>query len=177
MSKKNTIRCTEYWKRMHVFVDGNVYPCCYSKPGVSSMGNVNEASLEEIWNGETAQEHRRRIIEGRFEEVCWDWCPVLHDGSLSEEKLKIKSGPSAFVANQELSRKEISEQKVVLESVPQYHRFIPSLRCNLRCIMCFQNRNDTRELPKSYYRDLNKWLAYAETINLQGESLFAVTPA
>lgn len=172
MSHNKPIRCTEYWKRMHVFVDGNVYPCCYSKQFTSSMGNVNDSSLKEIWNSEAAQKHRQNMIDGNYDEMCWEWCPILKSGSLSEDKLQVTQGPEAFVANQELCNSEISQRKVQLQSVPQYHRFVPSLKCNLRCIMCFQDRKDTRELPAAYFDDLAAWYQYTETINLQGGEPF-----
>ena len=43
--------CILPWVSVAIMPDGNVYPCCMSMHG-TAMGNVNESSLEEIWNSD-----------------------------------------------------------------------------------------------------------------------------
>lgn len=53
-------------------VDGNVAPCCRS---LDTLGNVNESSLEEIWNGENMQKLRKQFLDNERPEgckLCWD---------------------------------------------------------------------------------------------------------
>jgi len=51
--------CRSPWQEMLVDVDGNVRPCCFM-PNI--MGNVREASPEEIWNNENYQNIRRKLL-------------------------------------------------------------------------------------------------------------------
>jgi MoaA/NifB/PqqE/SkfB family radical SAM enzyme len=51
--------CRSPWQEMLVDVDGNVRPCCFM-PNI--MGNVKEASPEEIWNNENYQNIRRKLL-------------------------------------------------------------------------------------------------------------------
>ena len=57
--------CILPWVSVAIMPDGNVYPCCMSMHG-TAMGNVNESSLEEIWNGEKYNELRKMHITGNF---------------------------------------------------------------------------------------------------------------
>lgn len=55
--------------------NGEVYPCCRG-PRELLMGNVNEQSMTEIWNGEKYREFRRRMNARDYPEVC-STCDVL----------------------------------------------------------------------------------------------------
>ena len=47
--------------------DGNCKPCCFA-PG--SIGNLNDQSADEIWNGEIAIELRSFIKQDRLHPIC-----------------------------------------------------------------------------------------------------------
>ena len=55
--------------------NGNVFPCCRG-PRELTMGNVNEQSLEQIWNSEKYRDFRRRMNARDYHEVCRT-CDVL----------------------------------------------------------------------------------------------------
>ena len=55
--------------------NGDVFPCCRG-PRELKMGNVNEQSMKEIWNGERYREFRRRMHTKDYPEVC-KTCDVL----------------------------------------------------------------------------------------------------
>ena len=55
--------------------NGEVYPCCRG-PKELLMGNVNERSMAEIWNGDKYREFRRRMNAKDYPEVC-STCDVL----------------------------------------------------------------------------------------------------
>jgi len=55
--------------------EGTVYPCCRA-PEELKMGNANDSSLAEIWNGPKYRELRRRMQSGDLPDCCRD-CTVL----------------------------------------------------------------------------------------------------
>jgi radical SAM protein with 4Fe4S-binding SPASM domain len=45
-----------------VQADGNVYPCCMGGGDQLVLGNLNQKSFEEIWNGPESQDLRRGML-------------------------------------------------------------------------------------------------------------------
>lgn len=56
--------CFDPWSNVIVRVDGSVVPCCTDFNGNLSLGNLNEQTMEEIWNGSAAQSLRRAHTTG-----------------------------------------------------------------------------------------------------------------
>jgi radical SAM protein with 4Fe4S-binding SPASM domain len=46
--------------------DGNVVPCTQISNNELVLGNVNENTLEEIWNGPKYEELRKMHVTGKF---------------------------------------------------------------------------------------------------------------
>ena len=63
--------CEYPWLSLTVMADGNVVPCTQISNNELVLGNINENSLEEIWNGDKYQELRRMHVSGKFPGV-WD---------------------------------------------------------------------------------------------------------
>ena len=62
-------KCFEPWERMHIEADGNVRTC--PVPGNNIVaGNLNENTLEDIWNGEVFQHFRRTTNSDNPPEPC-----------------------------------------------------------------------------------------------------------
>ena len=59
--------CRMPWEGLMVESDGSVKNCCFNGPYI---GNLNEQSFEEVWNGEPVQELRRSFVEDRPPEGC-----------------------------------------------------------------------------------------------------------
>jgi MoaA/NifB/PqqE/SkfB family radical SAM enzyme len=59
--------CQMPWTGLMVESDGNTKVCCYTSPYV---GNLNEQTLEEIWNGEPIKALRKSFIDGCPPEGC-----------------------------------------------------------------------------------------------------------
>jgi MoaA/NifB/PqqE/SkfB family radical SAM enzyme len=66
-SRPNRLSC--YWPWQFLFIDwgGKVRPQCFCKKGA---GNIQDESIEEIWNNQIMQEYRRRL----FINDCEHWC-------------------------------------------------------------------------------------------------------
>ena len=58
--------CEYPWLSLTVMADGNVVPCTQISNNELVMGNVNEQSLEEIWNGEKYKKLREMHVTGDF---------------------------------------------------------------------------------------------------------------
>lgn len=58
--------CPFPWQYLAVQWDGTVVPCCRDYNGVNPMGNVRDASLREIWNGEPYSRFRGRHRSGEY---------------------------------------------------------------------------------------------------------------
>jgi radical SAM protein with 4Fe4S-binding SPASM domain len=53
--------CTDIYRAIFVYYNGDVVPCCYDIAGKAIVGNLGTASLTDIWNGPAYTELRRRI--------------------------------------------------------------------------------------------------------------------
>jgi radical SAM protein with 4Fe4S-binding SPASM domain len=62
--------CAYLWKSVVVTASGDVIPCCADFDASLVMGNVNQQSLAEIWQGERYRALRRAHLEGRYSGAC-----------------------------------------------------------------------------------------------------------
>lgn len=62
--------CNQPWKRLAVYADGHVVPCCGFPGIVYDLGSVHERPLHAIWKGEELQRFRRLLLEKRFPPPC-----------------------------------------------------------------------------------------------------------
>ena len=58
--------CEYPWLSLTVMADGNVVPCTQISNNEIVLGNVNENTLEEIWNGPKYEELRKMHVTGNF---------------------------------------------------------------------------------------------------------------
>lgn len=113
--------------------DGTINPC----GGLHHpLGNINEQSLHEIWNGEKAKEFRESILDGSYK-----FCG------------KVKENFSCNLYNEPLKVNESFE----LSAEPRHgiKRLDLDLnaKCNLECIMCDSWKGDN-----GTYTDENFWI-------------------
>lgn len=65
---KETVKdCRFPWLWMMVTSDGQARPCCHA---TGNIGNVNEASIDEIWNGEKIVTTRESILRNEIPAIC-----------------------------------------------------------------------------------------------------------
>jgi radical SAM protein with 4Fe4S-binding SPASM domain len=70
---KNSLdnHCWRLWSACVITWDGKVVPCCFDKDAEHQLGNLNEASLQEIWNGERYRSFRSQLFRSRKEiDIC-----------------------------------------------------------------------------------------------------------
>ncbi len=63
--------CWKLWHACVITWDGMVVPCCFDKDASYRLGDMKQASFEEIWHGEAYQEFRTRLLKGRDQiDIC-----------------------------------------------------------------------------------------------------------
>jgi MoaA/NifB/PqqE/SkfB family radical SAM enzyme len=64
---KDYRECVFPWKNANILANGEVKPCCWCK---GDIGNLNEETFEEIWNGTKMVELREHILEDKIHPMC-----------------------------------------------------------------------------------------------------------
>lgn len=64
-----TSRCLYPYRMVNIFFDGQVIPCCEDNFAKYPLGNLQENSLPEIWNGSKAQFLRCKLASGKRSEI------------------------------------------------------------------------------------------------------------
>lgn len=63
--------CWKLWHACVVSWDGLVLPCCFDKDAEHRLGDLKDASFQEIWHGKEYTEFRASLLKGRDQiEIC-----------------------------------------------------------------------------------------------------------
>jgi radical SAM protein with 4Fe4S-binding SPASM domain len=63
--------CWKMWHSCVITWDGKVVPCCFDKDASFVLGDLNESSFSDIWNGEKYGAFRKTLFTSRSEiEMC-----------------------------------------------------------------------------------------------------------
>ena len=74
---------------MMVTADGAVKPCCFSS---MPMGNLNDSSVEDVWNGSAAIELRRYIKADKIHPICANApCKYVQNTELLQKQASVKA--------------------------------------------------------------------------------------
>jgi len=86
--------CIVPFRRLEIYSDGNVYPCCseFIKEEVLT-GSIKEQDYNEIWNGEKLNDFRQKILKGDFSMCNRDVCCTYTPCSEEEIPADYKKGP------------------------------------------------------------------------------------
>ena len=143
--------------------EGETYLCCPSwleKP----IGNLLRSSVDELWNGATAADIRRSILDGSFEYCNYRRCPFLQS----------RSGPVQRVADvvDPLLRRAIDEGLTILPWGPVQIIASYDRSCNLSCPSCRTQlimEHDRRDEIMTIQRKLtDEALGQAELLYITG---------
>lgn len=163
------VLCSRPWTSFRIDDHkGNIKPCCWTP---LEFGNVNQQSIEEIWNGPAYVRMRELMARGEVESICAADCPVLL-GEFPESEAGAEPRSAACRENWLTQQAEIAERRVVLTSRPTKMRIVPTVKCNLNCEFCYQDRDDTTELPEQIDRILTDFFPVLdELVVIGGEPL------
>lgn len=170
--------CKHPWAHFEVNnPNGDVTMCCNND---IVLGNVNQATISEIWNGAGFVENRKRMRDEGAHVMCPHTCPVLQGGKKYENldwftELSEDGEPRR---NAEANEAEYAEGKISLNSAPRWFRFTYSYACNLDCYHCYQREDATKrlKLPDSFMAQLPKYAAKSQVVMPFGGEPFYFKP-
>jgi MoaA/NifB/PqqE/SkfB family radical SAM enzyme len=170
--------CRHPWSHFEVNnPNGDVTMCCNNN---AVLGNVNDNSVAEIWNGDGFSKMRRRMLDEGAHEFCPHTCPVLQGGKKYEnldwyDELSRDGEP---YVNAALNEEEYAAGETILESTPRWLRFTYSYACNLDCYHCYQ-REDAKmriKLPDGFMDELPDYARKSQIIYPFGGEPFFFKP-
>ena len=111
----NKFICKHPWSHFEINnPNGDVTMCCNNN---TVLGNVNEGTVIDIWNGKKFQKVRTQMIKDGAHSMCPHTCPVLQGGKKYEnlDWYKELSEDGEQRQNAELNELEFKNKKVELE--------------------------------------------------------------
>ncbi|MFX1392325.1 MAG: radical SAM protein [Promethearchaeota archaeon] len=163
-SYNNSFFCTKPWTSFEINDHkGNIKPCCWS---VFSCGNINNSSIEDIWNNLAYQDMRKFMIKGQLDAICAIDCPY-RVGEHQDIKYP-KPFSEIFTKNKLLQLKEIKEKEIILKSKPTIMSIVPSIECNRHCSICYLNHNDSVELPSEIFSIIESYFPVLQELWIVG---------
>jgi len=148
--------CKHPWSHFEVNnPNGDVTMCCNNN---TVLGNVNDAPVMEIWNGDAFRGSREQMLNEGAYAMCPHTCPVLQGGKKYENMDWFKELDEGGEPRQnaDLNEQEFAAGKTSLDSFPRWLRFTYSYACNLDCYHCYQ-REDAKmriKLPDGFMAEL-----------------------
>ena len=121
--------CILPWVSVAIMPDGNVYPCCMSMHG-TAMGNVNESSLEEIWNSDVSRDIRKDFLADKRLDMCSECWKVEDKGSFHSTRLWANKNFKHHFSLLENTNDGKADMNLIYTDI----RF--SNKCNLMCFYC-----------------------------------------
>jgi len=67
-SKRLDFKCAAPFREIVIRYDGTILPCCTFLAEKMPMGNINDLSIEEIWNNKLLKQLQKIHKEGRYYE-------------------------------------------------------------------------------------------------------------
>jgi len=126
--------CTRPFEFFETYDDGSIGFCCPSWYNNYEIGNINDNSVEEVWNGEAAQELRRSILDGSFKYCDEKVCPHL-----STKTHCVQTLHQIEVAGEkgwDLVADDIKNDRTILNHSPLQIQFGYDRSCQLACPSC-----------------------------------------
>ena len=116
---KNKKICQNPFTNVEIKGNGNVYVCCPEwSPAI--IGNLNQNTFDEVWNGEKVNAFRKSMIDGSYKYCNNQACPAM----LSNKSLN-------------LTNKKIFEWNFARRAkLPKHMSFSIDKTCNLECPSC-----------------------------------------
>ena len=123
--------CNKLYTWLEVDMHGRCWMCCPSWLPYP-IGNILEESIEDIWNGEKAQELRKQVFSGEWNYCQTAFCPMIQGEHLPDLR-DILDGKKS-VLRHELDA--LKAESLLSAELPTYINFSNDESCNLKCPSC-----------------------------------------
>jgi MoaA/NifB/PqqE/SkfB family radical SAM enzyme len=147
--------------------DGAICACCRSHP----VGNIQEQTLEEIWNNDTMKRIRKQVLTGYRPPEC-EPCFSLEDQGVESLRLRHVLGkiPEARIKLYPNAVSTMRSDYTMPFEIPTMELKLNNL-CNLKCRMCHPmdstSWNDWSEVKDFYKKEGNIMYAIVEEHGLE----------
>ena len=121
--------CMLPWMHLHAFPDGRAYPCCFAFDKLH-VGNVNEQSMEEVFNGDKMKQMRLNMLNNKKSRECVKCYDQEQSGFFS---LRLSSNKH-FGHN--ISMTENTKPDGTADFIIKYWDIRFSNLCNMACRSC-----------------------------------------
>ena len=136
--------CMMPWVHTHIWPNGNAFPCCMSDSDIV-YGNLNDNSLEEIWNSEKYKKLRKNMLNEKESPECTR-CYEMEKSNIWTLR---KNTNKYYISHWD--RVETTQDDGSVEEVNMgYMDIRVSNICNFRCRTCGP------ELSSAWYEDHSK---------------------
>lgn len=124
--------CMLPWVHLYTSTQGKVTPCCLAPwEDELAMGDLNQQSLTEIWNGKPMNDLRAKMLKGEKDKRCWQCHENEAIGLRSKRQL------SNFLYQHKYDWvEETNDKGQVKNSKPIYWDIRISNLCNFKCRIC-----------------------------------------
>ena len=135
--------------------DGAIMACCRSHP----VGNIQDNTLEEIWNGEPMQRIRRQVLNGERPAAC-EPCFNLEDQGVESMRQRHIAGeiPEARITLYPNALASMRPDYTMPFEIPTMEVKLNNL-CNIKCRMCHPmdstSWNDWEQVEPFYAKEKN----------------------
>lgn len=123
------------WVHLHIDTNGFVKACCNAN---ITFGNINQQTLDEIWNGKSIQKFRKSLLAGKRDARCSSCFSKEEAGknSMRTETLEKFSSSKVWVDHTD-------SNGYSAESKPIYLDIRFNNLCNLRCRTCWHGASSS----------------------------------
>jgi radical SAM protein with 4Fe4S-binding SPASM domain len=129
-------KCILPWVYLEIEPNGEVKPCCDNS---SRMGNIKNASLEEIWNGDKMNDFRLSLLKNELPDTCLSCKNYEKLESVSIRNIYNDIFKDSFSEAVENTNEDGSLKSLKFKG---YH-FRISNKCNFKCRMCYEETSSS----------------------------------
>lgn len=134
--------CLQPFANVDIHSHGGVR-CCSESWMRAEIGNINQSSLNEIWNGEIIKKIRASILDGSYSYCDWHQCPFYSNDEhylFTRSELENPSALDSVRRERVLKHKNwiqaISSNETTVNIHPANYNFAYDESCNLACPSC-----------------------------------------